>query len=493
MKIMLVVPNARKWPLTISGVEVVSARKYITEPVFSRLSGVRVFNLCHVHRYQSTGYYVSLLAEARQHKPVPNITTLRDLQTPAMIRMTHAELQELIQKSLDSIKSDRFTLSVYFGKNLAKRYDRLSRELFNRFHAHFLRAEFVRTNGTWTLQNVNTISIHEVPDGHHRFVEKVAGQYFAGAGYRNRKRQFSRYSLAILHRPDEVNPPSNARALKKFVRAGQKQGLDVELITKDDFGRIAEFDALFLRETTSAADYTFRFARYAEANGLVVIDDAQSIVRCANKVYLSEMLAHGRIRTPRTMIVHKDNVDLVVHEIGLPCVLKQPDSSFSAGVKRATTAEELQSYAQMMLDRSELIIAQEFLPTEFDWRVGVLNDRALYACRYYMARGHWQIIHRDSHGRQREGRGDTLPLDQVPAAAVKLALKATRPIGRGLYGVDIKQVRDRFYVIEVNDNPNIDAGVEDKIRGDALYAEVMQVFLTRIEACKAISQRTSLS
>jgi len=493
MKIMLVVPNAKKWPLVIPGVDIVSARKYITELVFSRMSGARVFNLCHVHRYQSTGYYVSLLAEARGHRPVPDITTLRDLQTPAMVRMTNADLQDLIQRSLGAIKSDRFSLSIYFGKNLAKRYDRLCRELFNRFHAHFLRAEFIRNKAVWTLQNINTISIHDVPDSHHEFIEAGARQYFSGGGYRSYRRPTYRYSLAILHQPGEVNAPSNARALKKFVRAGQKQGIDVKLITKEDFGRLPEFDALFIRETTSPGNHTFRFARYAEANGLVVIDDPQSIIRCANKVYLSEMLTHERVRTPRTMIVHKDNLDLTIHEIGLPCVLKEPDSSFSAGVKRATTAGELECCAQEMLDRSELIIAQEFLPTDFDWRIGVLDGRPLYACRYYMARGHWQIIYRDSQGRQRQGRGDTLPLAEVPPDVIELALKATRPIGSGLYGVDIKQVRGRSYVVEVNDNPNIDAGIEDRVSREALYAEIIAVFASRIEALKMNSRRTSQS
>jgi hypothetical protein len=40
-------------------------------------------------------------------------------------------------------------------------------------------------------------------------------------------------------------------------------------------------------------------------------------------------------------------------------------------------------------------------------------------------------------------------------------------------------------VIEVNDNPNLDAGVEDAIIKDELYRRVMEVFLTRIEQRKA--------
>jgi len=64
---------------------------------------------------------------------------------------------------------------------------------------------------------------------------------------------------------------------------------------------------------------------------------------------------------------------------------------------------------------------------------------------------------------------------------VKLALKATQPVGDGLYGVDLKQVGNRPVVIEVNDNPSIDAGVEDAYLGDELYLRVMREFLRRME------------
>ena len=40
------------------------------------------------------------------------------------------------------------------------------------------------------------------------------------------------------------------------------------------------------------------------------------------------------------------------------------------------------------------------------------------------------------------------------------------------------------YVIEVNDNPNIDAGYEDGILKDELYDTLADVFSTRIEARK---------
>ena len=76
-----------------------------------------------------------------------------------------------------------------------------------------------------------------------------------------------------------------------------------------------------------------------------------------------------------------------------------------------------------------------------------------------------------------------------PHEPVRIALKSANLIGEGLYGVDVKQVSNRCCVIEVNDNPNVDAGNEDGVLKDALYGEVMSVFLKRIEARKQAHPR----
>src|SRR4029077_19871408 len=90
------------------------------------------------------GYYVSLLAEARGHKPVPSVATIQDMKSQAIVKLAADELDELIQKSLTDLGSDEFVLSIYFGKNLAKKYDRLSAQIYRMFHAPFVRADFHR-------------------------------------------------------------------------------------------------------------------------------------------------------------------------------------------------------------------------------------------------------------------------------------------------------------------------------------------------------------
>ena len=70
---------------------------------------------------------------------------------------------------------------------------------------------------------------------------------------------------------------------------------------------------------------------------------------------------------------------------------------------------------------------------------------------------------------------------------MKTALRAANLLGDGLYGVDLKQTDDGCYVIEVNDNPNIDAGNEDALLNGAMR------LLARKSAIRGVSSRNSAS
>jgi hypothetical protein len=88
--ILLVTDNPDRWPFDIPSATVVTARQYLTDPQVQHLRNCRIFNICRHYRYQSAGYYVSLLAEARGHRPIPKITTLQDLKTSSIYRNTSA-------------------------------------------------------------------------------------------------------------------------------------------------------------------------------------------------------------------------------------------------------------------------------------------------------------------------------------------------------------------------------------------------------------------
>ena len=475
---LIVVERPDLWPLAVPGAEVVPAREYLTDLRFVDLRRARVFNLCRSYSYQSVGYYVSLLAAARGHRPLPSVTTVQDLKLSAVVRIASDEVEALVQRSLARIKSDRFTLSIYFGRNLARRYDRLARALFNYFPVPLLRAEFIRAD-QWRLQSLRPFASSGIPDSHRPFVVEQAARFFARP--RLAEPAAPRYELAILLNPDETDAPSDERAIRRFIRAGAGLGIRVSVIGKDDLGEIAEYDALFIRETTAVNHHTYRFARRAQAEGLVVIDDPESIVRCSNKVYQAALFQRHGVACPRTIIVHPDNAGDVAEQLGFPVILKRPDSAFSLGVVKAVDAADLEQRLDEFFKTSELVVAQEYVPSQFDWRVGVLDGRPLWVCRYHMARGHWQIQKVEAGGRRRYGKVETLPVGEAPAAAVRLAVRAAGYIGDGLYGVDIKQAGKRFLVMEINDNPNIEAGYEDEVLQDGLYLAVMQSFYDRLE------------
>jgi glutathione synthase/RimK-type ligase-like ATP-grasp enzyme len=490
MQTLVVVTQEGDWPLELEGARLITARQYLMEPEFAALRQAKVFNLCRHYRYQAFGYYVSLVAEARGHKPIPTVMTMQDLRSPAVVRMASDELEDVIKRGLAAVEGERFSLDVFFGRTASREHERLASALFRQFTAPFLRARFSRTE-QWELDRVSAIPTSAIADADRALAFDSAQTFFSRRYRPQPPTRASRFDLAMLYDPEELTRPSDPDAVERFAAAADRIGIEVEVIGRADYGRLLEFDALFIRATTAVNHYTYRFARRAAAEGMVVIDDPNSILRCTNKVFLHELLARRGIPVPATRIVHRDDAAAAAAALGFPCIVKQPDSSSSLGVFKADDAGELQPQLDALFKVSDLLLLQEFIPTEFDWRIGVLDRQPLFAAKYFMAPKHWQVLkHEPETGRVRYGRWQVMALEEVPAEGLELAVRAANLIGDGLYGVDLKQLESGWRVIEVNDNPNIEHGVEDLVLKDGLYDRIMQSFLRRLEAAAGVAHRS---
>ncbi|MCC5809321.1 MAG: RimK family protein [Ectothiorhodospiraceae bacterium] len=485
-EVIIVVEDLRDWKPYYPSEQVITADDYLFGAPGSAPSGARVLNLCRSYKYLSLGYYCSLLAEARNHKVIPTVRTINDLSHRAIYSLEtedlDASLQKLMQKAGTS-KDDRYVLDIYFGKTRDAGLADLARQIFETFTAPLLRVEF-RHQGKWRISGIRSGALHKLSEDQEDTFAEALDSFSRHVWRRQRQRRRYRYDMAILHDPEEKLPPSNPRALKNFVRVGRSLGIDVELIQKRDFAQLGEYDALLIRETTAISDHTYRFAKKAESEGLVVMDDPNSILRCTNKVYLADLLRTNAIATPKTRILHHarpNDLKQLGEELGFPMVLKIPDGSFSRGVVKVEGPDRLAAAADELFRRSDLILAQEYLFTEYDWRIGVLNRKPIFACQYYMSKGHWQIVQHGPKGQFKEGGARTFPTTEAPQDVVRLAVKAASLIGDGLYGVDVKQTTGRQVVIEVNDNPNLDAGIEDGYLKDDLYRIILEEFLRRLE------------
>ena len=141
---------------------------------------------------------------------------------------------------------------------------------------------------------------------------------------------------------------------------------------------------------------------------------------------------------------------------------------------------ELKATVAEFFEDTDLLLAQHFMPTQFDWRVGVLGGQPLFVCQYMMAKKHWQIVNHRADGTPREGGFKTFPLDEAPPEVVDAGVRAASLIGDGLYGVDLKETPDGVFVIEINDNPNLDHGIEDLVAKSDLWNRLTRWFTTRM-------------
>lgn len=477
---IVVVEQPAEWIAHLPESLLVSARDYIADQDFGANATVKVINLCRSYRYLGIGYYVSLLAEARRHRVIPSVRTMLDLSRKTIYQLVTEELDEDLARHLKRHEEDQIEFTMYFGYTLQKDLQPLANTLFERFPAPVLRVE-LRRAGKWQIRKIDTGGSNGRTATERRPLTEALNNYL-GKRWRNPKTPtVSRYDLAILHNPEDPLSPSNPKALRAFAKAGKKLGVDVDLITRRDYPHIAEWDALFIRETTGVNHHTFRFAKRAETEGMVVIDDPTSILRCTNKVYLAELLRTHRIDAPKTTVIQRNRPLEEVEKMGYPVVLKIPDGAFSLGVYKANNITELKEIARRLFKQSDLVLAQEFLPSDFDWRVGIIGGKPLFACQYFMSRGHWQIYKHQADGKYIEGKSITLAVEDAPDKVIQTALKAARLIGDGFYGVDLKQTEKGVFVIEVNDNPNIDMGVEDLVLKDRLYETIIGEFVRRLD------------
>src|SRR5204863_318442 len=169
-------------------------------------------------------------------------------------------------------------------------------------------------------------------------------------------RSIAKYDLAVLYDPNEKTAPSSPDSIKHFVRIAEKMSVDVEPITKRQLAELAEFDGLFIRETTSIDNHTYRFARRA-----------------------------------------------------------------------------------------------------------------------------WQEVKYRPDGSSHEGGFRAFDLGQAPREVIDIAVRAARPIGDGFYGVDLKQTANGIVVMEVNDNPSLEHGIEDSVGKDEIWMRLLRWFIDRFE------------
>lgn len=476
----IIVTDTSYWDF-LRDCSIVTAEDYLRGEVRLKKAD-RLINLCQSYDYQTIGYYVSLLGMAQDHEILPAIQSIQDCTNLELLQQVLAEADLDIQNLLRTYQGKTFSFNVYFGSCMQADLASIAKKIYDALPLPLFALTLVRKQSTWTVNKISVLAPQKIPAAESDFMQKMAQKYLEnrrfGSGF-SKKKPF--FHLAVLTDPSEDCAPSDDIALKKFVEAGEQLDIRVDFIGKNDIKKLSEYAGLFLRAVPGIDDFTYRFMRCAEQKNLALIDDPQTLIKCNDKVYQAAAFRYHHIQTPHTTIVNKYQQEPI--SVSFPCVVKRPDNGFSRDILKADNETELKSALQKLFKYSDLLVIQSFIPTEFDWRIGVLDHKLLFASRYYMAKGHWQVINWGAvDDKDAEGKDESFDLDAVPEGVVRAALRACDLIGDGLYGVDIKSCDNEHYVIEVNSVPGICHGVEDRALGYDIYRQVMTVFLQRMQA-----------
>ncbi len=289
--------------------------------------------------------------------------------------------------------------------------------------------------------------------------------------------------LAILYDENEKFSPSNPEAIFYFIKVARELNFYVELINLCDIKKLKEFDALFIRQTTSLLNSVHEFSLKAQKLGLVVIDDPQSIEICCDKARQYILYRINEIPIPETYILDDFyGASEILEKLEPPYIIKNPYESFSTGVYLTYNKSSCRQFIVALLKKVDKLIIQEFIKTDFDWRIGILNNEIIFACKYFMTKDNWKIIKHDRNGNYVDGESCCVSINDVPPLVAAAALKTASVIGKGFYGIDIKQTAGgKVYVIEANDNPNVDHEIEDQLEGENIYRKIISNFHLQLD------------
>ena len=154
-----------------------------------------------------------------------------------------------------------------------------------------------------------------------------------------------------------------------------------------DINKIPKMDALFIRARTDPMNVTYVAAQMAAFHGIPVIDDPASIRICSDKINMYSHLMKKNVAIPKTVFLSKNDLSAgrvarLFDELGTPIIVKEPSTSFSLRVEKVNDIAGFIQVAHRFIRLSDWIVAQQYIESRYDWRVGVLDGKLLYACKY---------------------------------------------------------------------------------------------------------------
>ncbi|HZW58062.1 MAG TPA: lysine biosynthesis protein LysX [Nitrososphaerales archaeon] len=184
-----------------------------------------------------------------------------------------------------------------------------------------------------------------------------------------------------------------------------------------------------------------------EGYGLRVVNSLSSAITTGNKLLSSIMLKKEGVPIPRTKLAFTEDSALkALNELGYPAIIKPTIGSWGRLVACLNDVDAAKSVIE---DREEMFpiyhvyyIQEKVKRPPRDIRAIVIGDRTVAAIYRISTTGDWRT------NTARGGIAKNLPITKE---LDEICVRATKPFGNGIYGVDLMESQDQGLLVhEVN-------------------------------------------
>lgn len=259
-----------------------------------------------------------------------------------------------------------------------------------------------------------------------------------------------------------------AAEIRRFVESGQRRGVRLDVLRPRDFelivttdlawraeyakGRLPRPDFIIPRTGSETSYFTLAVIRQFERMGVPLINGADAVDACADKLQTLQVLAASGLPIPKTILAKFPvDVDLIEKELGFPVVVKKLRSTRGAGVVLCQNREQFDDLASLLGDVSTQtdFIFQQYIARSHgrDVRLLVIGGAVAAAMERRALNGNFKS--NISLG----GTGERIT---PPPEMVQLAIDAAKSLRLDIAGIDILYDEKGYSICEANSSPGFE-------------------------------------
>lgn len=272
----------------------------------------------------------------------------------------------------------------------------------------------------------------------------------------------------LLFHNDVVDGVPEAHEIQRFMEVGKRRGVDLTVLRPRDFelivsterdwkaeyngGKLARPDFIIPRTGSETSYFTLAVIRQFERMGVPLINGAEAVEACADKLQTLQLLSASGLPIPKTILAKfPTDVDVIERELGFPVVVKKLRSTRGAGVVLCQNRDQFGDLASLLGDVGAQtdFIFQQYIATSHgrDVRLLVVGDKVVAAMERRSTNGNFKS--NISLG----GVGECI---DAPGEMEKLAVEAAKALRLDIAGIDVLYDEAGFRICEANSSPGFE-------------------------------------